>query len=92
MVLYGLRCKEANIFEWQRERLSVPLSLLWEDLGPTQAQEAMTLAEKVASAVKRNVKLCYTRAGQGNDKGFEALANTATTLFWRSCGRTTTLT
>ena len=85
MAIYGLRTDmKMKIFEWQREKLSVPLALLWEDLGPTQAQEAMTLAEKVASAVKRNIKLCYTREGQGNDKGFEALANSATTLFWRS--------
>lgn len=85
MAIYGMRTDmKMKVFEWQRERLSVPMNLLWEDLAGTRAQEAMVLAEKIAYAVKRAVKVAYPREAQGNDKGFETLANTATTLFWRN--------
>lgn len=85
MAIYGLRTDmKMKVFEWQRERLSVPLNLLWEDLGQTEAQNAMNLAEKIAYAVKRAIKITYPREAQGNDKGFETLANSATTLFWRN--------
>lgn len=85
LAIYGLRTDmKMKIFEWQRERLSVPINLLWEDVGQDQAQEAMTLAEKVAGAVRRAIKITYPREAQGNDKGFETLVNTATTLFWRN--------
>lgn len=85
MAIYGLRTDmKMKVFEWQRERLNVPINLLWEDVGQTEAQEAMILAEKIASAVRRAIKLTYPREAQGNDKGFETLVVTSTTLFWRN--------
>lgn len=85
LAVYGMRTDmKMKVFEWQRENLSVPLPLLWEELGQTRAQEAMDLAEKVAYALRRAVKIAYPREAQGNDRGFEAFANAATTLFWRT--------
>ncbi len=84
MAIYGLRTDmKMKVFEWQRETLSVPLALLWEDLEASEAQSAMNEADKVAYAIKRAVKITYPREAQGNDKAFETLANSATTLFWR---------
>jgi CRISPR system Cascade subunit CasA len=84
VAIYGLRTDmKMKVFEWQRERLSVPVELLWEDLGVNEAQNAMKTAEDVSYRLRRAIKMAYPREAQGNDKGFDALVDGAGSLYWR---------
>lgn len=93
IALYGLRCEEANIFEWQRENLSVPVELLWEDVEANEAQTAMQEAEQVAYRLTKSIRAAAPpkkpngteaeRMEPRNPKALQTLVDQATTLFWR---------
>lgn len=84
LAIYGMRTDmKMKVFEWHKERLSLPVRLAWDQLDASEAQDAMELAEEVAYAVRRGVKTTYPREGKGNDAAFQSLCDAANKAFWR---------
>ncbi len=75
---YGIRTDgKMKIFEWQRESLSLPASILRNPHAGEQVQDAMDLAARAEYFLRQSVKLGYPREGKGNPKAFGQLVHRA---------------
>ncbi|MHB0999620.1 MAG: type I-E CRISPR-associated protein Cse1/CasA [Armatimonadota bacterium] len=81
--IYGMRTDmKMKVFEWRRERLTLPAPLIWNTAFHTDAQNEMDRAGKVEYAIKKALKRVYPRDGAGNKKAFDTLYNNAQREFW----------
>jgi len=82
--LYTLRTDQAKIFEWQQEKLALPLNLIENDAKGHLVQVALDKTEKISWALGKAIEHMYPREGKGNDKAFENLKNLAFFKYWSS--------
>jgi CRISPR system Cascade subunit CasA len=81
--LYGLRTDlKMKVFEWHRERLSLPALLLWKAQFHRVAQQEMDRADSVAYCLRQAIKRAYPREGAGNKDAFKTLITNAQHEFW----------
>lgn len=85
LTVYGLRTDmKMKIFEWQRERLSLPVPLVLQRTFHRVAQEEINTAGEVARALYVSIKMAYPREGKGSDKAFASLIADAERAFWHA--------
>lgn len=83
LALYGMRTDlKMKVFEWHREILSLPRSLVLQKWFAEHIPEEMKRAEDIAYALKRAIQKTYKRDGKGNPKAFEDLIVYAQRQFW----------
>ena len=83
LMLYGMRTDlKMKIFEWHRESLSLPDTLLWQSSLHGHAQGEMEKAESIGAALRRAIKLSYPRGGAGNDAARERLVARTQAAYW----------
>jgi hypothetical protein len=83
LTLYGMRTDlKMKVFEWHRERLSLPAPLLWKTQFHSVAQQEMDRAGGVEYAMGQAIKKAYPREGAGNKAAFKALITRAQNEFW----------
>jgi CRISPR system Cascade subunit CasA len=84
LILFGLRTDlKMKVFEWQRERLTLPLALVLNDAKfDEEIQRWLDQAEKVAYFFGKSIRQLYPREGQGNKKAFDAKANYLERIYW----------
>lgn len=84
--LYGMRTDlKMKVFEWQREHLSIPASLLVEGAQNADGQEAyewLERAESVGRLLRLVVRRLYPRDGGGNDRAFGSRLAYAERSYW----------
>lgn len=80
---YGVRTDgKMKVFEWQYERLGLPMEAEQKQDSGRQLQRAMDLAEKVAYCLRAALKTAYPREGKGNEHAFETAIRSAERRFW----------
>jgi CRISPR system Cascade subunit CasA len=83
--VFGMRTDlKMKVFEWQRERLSLPAPLVWESRFHCEAQEAMDRADRAAYLILQGIKKAYPREGKGNKNALNTLIAAAQRQFWVS--------
>jgi hypothetical protein len=80
--VYGMRTDNMKVFEWQRERLSLPAELVLNSRFHILAQDAIEDVGSVASALRRAIKQAYPRSGKGNKAAFDTLVADAQRDLW----------
>lgn len=73
-----------KVFEWQKERLSVPVALVLGTSFCSQAQKAIDEANSVEYALGRAIKQLYPREGKGNKKAFDTIISNACRDYWHT--------
>jgi len=82
-IVYGMRTDmKMKVFEWQKERLNLPVNLILNGFAQREAQKAMEQAERVDSHLRKAIKYIYPRGGGGNKKAFDSIVNDARNQFW----------
>jgi hypothetical protein len=71
-----------KVFEWQRERLTLPGRLVFGTGFQRDAQGAMERAEDVAGALRGAIRAAYPREGKGNARALGTLVGYAEREFW----------
>ncbi len=83
LVAYGMRTDmKMKIFEWQRETLTLPASLLRLDLNASEAQRAMDKAEIVSLYLRQAIKKNFPRDGASNKNPLNTIITSAQRRFW----------
>jgi hypothetical protein len=83
LTVYGMRTDlKMKVFEWQRERLTLPGELVWQSSFHRDAQEVMENAGSVAYSLRQAIKRTYPRDGKGNKNAFDTLIAEAERQFW----------
>lgn len=83
LTIYGMRTDmKMKIFEWRRERLSVPASLIEGSRFKIEAQRAMDRASEVENALRKAIKRTYPRDGKGNDSALHNVISGAKRRYW----------
>lgn len=80
--VYGMRVDKAKVFEWHFERMPVQTPVLKHPEAGVQVQHALDLAERIAAALHRSLKLLYPRSGGGNAKALDGIIRRAQAQFW----------
>lgn len=80
--VYGIRTDmKAKVFEWQKERLSLPTELLKVHEAGKKVQEAVDLADYVDYAIRKSIKSLHPKASNKKEV-FVNLSNKASKEFW----------
>lgn len=81
--LYGL-CTDGKMkmYEWYREKLSVPVKLSVSGRLTRHCREEMDIAEKTAYEIRRALKAAYPRSGKGNNNANQTLITRALREYW----------
>ena len=83
LTLYGMRTDmKMKVFEWHRERLNLPVQLIWRKRMFQNGIDAMEKSESVAYSLKLAIKHTYPRDGKGNSKAFDTLIAQTSQQFW----------
>lgn len=81
--VYGMRTDmKMKVFEWQRERLSVPGPMVESNPFQLRAQEAMNEANDVDYILGRAIKNLYPRQAAANPKAFETIIYNTKREYW----------
>jgi CRISPR system Cascade subunit CasA len=82
--LFGLRTDmKMKIFEWQREKLTLPMSLLQNAVVfEEEIQLWLSQAESSAFSFRIAIKNAYPRDGQGNKSAFQTRIDYSERLYW----------
>ncbi|MGE5583585.1 MAG: type I-E CRISPR-associated protein Cse1/CasA [Bacillota bacterium] len=81
--IFGLRTKQAKVFEWQYETLSLPPKLEQHTHYGRKIQESLLLADTIADKISWFLKRkAYPRNGKSNKNAFKAQIIKALREFW----------
>jgi CRISPR system Cascade subunit CasA len=85
LTLYGMRTDlKMKVFEWYREPLALPRSLVLKDDFAMRVQKEMERADSIAYALKKAIQKTYKREGKGNAKAFDDLIAYTQRQYWSS--------
>lgn len=85
LTLYGMRTDlKMKVFEWYREPLALPRSLVLKDEFALRVQQEMERADSIAYALKKAIQKTYKREGKGNAKAFDDLIAYTQRQYWSS--------
>lgn len=80
--VYGMRADKAKVFEWQHERLRLPLGVDAIPKAGPQVQTAIEFADSVAYAMRKAMKELYPRQGKSNEKALDTAIEAAQRRYW----------
>lgn len=83
--VYGLFTEQAKVFEWQYERMAVPLFLLTLPYGGLLVQEMLDLAESTGNILEKSVELLLPQKSHSAAKrkpGEDVLVVDARRIYW----------
>lgn len=81
--VYGFRTDgKMKVFEWQCERLELPVGVGRNRQAPGQVRTAVAMAESVAWCLKEGLTNAYPREGKGNRNAFGRIIQEAQRQYW----------
>jgi len=80
--VYGMRTDKCKVFEWYHERLALDPRVGSQPRAGLLVRQAMDLAESVAYALGRALKVAYPRNAASNGRAFDRLIQVAQARFW----------
>lgn len=83
LTMYGMRTDmKMKVFEWRKEMLTIPISLISRSASALFLQELIEEADKVEYILKRTLKHLYPKDAVGNPKGLNTLIDDAIHQYW----------
>lgn len=85
--VYGLRAKQAKIFEWYYDIVSVNHNVLKNQTAAGQVELALGLSEDVATALERALRRLSPQRGKNTQNIIASVISYALEKYWDSMGR-----